>query len=137
MAKTKDFSYNYTPAKIQEKDYSPVREACHIFAFLLQQPFSLLLPPEALLKADAVEFYSAHNQVYFPIPFKETETLAALKGIEGLVAATIADLRYGLPEKWDVKVNLERATAFGFQAYMAKVDGLSKLDPAVKTKLKG
>ena len=87
---------------------------------------------------DAVSFNSPHDLVYFPIPFKETETLAALKGVEGSVAAAIADLRYGpAAKKRNVKVNLERATAFGCQAYMAKVDGLSKLDPEVKKKLKG
>lgn len=85
-----------------------------------------------------MSFYSSHDQVYYPIPFKETETLTALKGVEGSVAGAIADLRYGQrQQKRNVKVSLERATAFGCQAYMAKVDGLSKLDPAVKAKLKG
>jgi hypothetical protein len=85
---------------------------------------------------DRVSFSSSHNEIYFPIPFKETETLAALKGIEGSVAAAIADLRFGAQPR-DVQVSLEGATAFGCQAYMAKIDGLSKLDPNVKSKLKG
>lgn len=118
--------------------YSPVREAGRIFSLLCDQTDRLDLPPGAVGGKDAVSFYSSHDEIYFPIPFKETETLAALKGIEGSVAAAIADLRYGQsPQKRNVKVNLERATAFGCQAYMAKVDGLSKLDPGVKSKLKG
>ncbi|KKK21770.1 hypothetical protein P175DRAFT_0501325 [Aspergillus ochraceoroseus IBT 24754] len=117
--------------------YSPVQEAGRIFSYLCDKAESLNLPAEVVSNQDAVSFYSAHNQIYYPIPFKETETLAALKGVEGSVAAAIADLRYGqAAQKRNVKVSLERATAFGCQAYMAKVDGLSKLDPEVKKKLK-
>ncbi|KAL4940767.1 hypothetical protein BDV06DRAFT_230120 [Aspergillus oleicola] len=117
--------------------YSPVEEAGRIFSFILEQSERLGLPQEVVSGQDAVSFTSSHDQIYFPIPFKETETLAALKGIEGSVAAAIADLRYGsTAQKRNITVNLERATAFGCQAYMAKVDGLSKLDPEVKRKLK-
>ncbi|OJJ47672.1 hypothetical protein ASPZODRAFT_15120 [Penicilliopsis zonata CBS 506.65] len=117
--------------------YSPTNEAGRIFALLCDQAEKLNLPSAAVEGKDAVSFCSDYDQVYFPIPFKETETLAALKGIEGSVAAAIADLRFGhTQENRHVKINLERATAFGCQAYMAKVDGLSKLDPQVKTKLK-
>ncbi|KAL2854424.1 CoA-transferase family III domain-containing protein [Aspergillus pseudoustus] len=117
--------------------YSPVKEAGRIFSLLCDQAERLNLPEEVAAGQDAVSFYSAHDQIYFPIPFKETETLAALKGVEGAVAAAIADLRYGpAAEKRNVKINLERATAFGCQAYMAKVDGLAKNDPEVKKKLK-
>ncbi|KAL4979762.1 CoA-transferase family III domain-containing protein [Aspergillus desertorum] len=117
--------------------YSPVKEARRIFSFLCDQAERLNLPHEVVTGQDAVSFNSTHDKIYFPIPFKETETLAALKGIEGSVAAAIADLRYGpAAQKRNVKINLERATAFGCQAYMAKVDGLSKLDPEVKKKLK-
>ncbi|GMF79472.1 unnamed protein product [Aspergillus oryzae] len=116
--------------------YSPVRETGRIFSYLCDQAERLNLPSEVVENKNAVSFDSSHDEVYYPIPFKETETLAALKGVEGSVAAAIANLRYG-PQKRGVKVNLERATAFGCQAYMAKVDGLSKLDPEVKKKLKG
>ncbi|KAL3474590.1 CoA-transferase family III domain-containing protein [Aspergillus californicus] len=116
--------------------YSPVKEAGRIYSLICDQAERLDLPAEVVNGQDAVSFESSHDQVYFPIPFKETETLAALKGIEGAVAAAIADLRYGPAQKRSVKINLERATAFGCQAYMAKVDGLSKLDPEVKKKLK-
>lgn len=115
--------------------YSPVLETGRIFSFLCDQAERLNLPSEVVKNKDTVSFNSAYDEVYFPIPFKETETLAALKGVEGSVAAAIANLRYG-SQKRNVKVNLERATAFGCQAYMAKVDGLSKLDPEVKKKLK-
>jgi hypothetical protein len=121
-----------------EGDYSPVQEAGRILDFLCKQSKALELPSEVVDNKDAVSFSSTTNQIYFPIPFKETETIAALKGIEALVAASIADLRYGQRvQKRSVKVSLERATCFGCQAYMAKVDGLGKLDPGVRAKLKG
>ncbi|OQD64025.1 hypothetical protein PENPOL_c008G04351 [Penicillium polonicum] len=117
--------------------YSPVLETSRIFSELCDQSERFDLPPEVLANKDLVSFSTSHNEIYFPIPFKETETLAALKGVEGSVAAAIADLRFGAGAgPRGIQVNLEAATAFGCQAYMAKVDGLSKLDPAVKSKLK-
>ncbi|CAG7925858.1 unnamed protein product [Penicillium olsonii] len=117
--------------------YSPVLETSRIFSDLCEQSERFSLPPDVLANKDRVSFSTSHNEIYFPIPFKETETLAALKGIEGSVAASIADLRFGAgAEPRGVQVSLEAATAFGCQAYMAKVDGLSKLDPNVKSKLK-
>jgi hypothetical protein len=117
--------------------YSPVLETSRIFSELCEQSERFNLPPDVLENKDRVSFSTSHNEIYFPIPFKETETLAALKGIEGSVAASIADLRFGASaQPRGVQVSLEAATAFGCQAYMAKVDGLSKLDPNVKSKLK-
>lgn len=117
--------------------YSPVLETSRIFSELCEQSERFDLPPEVFANKDRVSFSTSHNEIYFPIPFKETETLAALKGVEGSVAAAIADLRFGAgAEPRGIQVSLEAATAFGCQAYMAKVDGLSKLDPAVKSKLK-
>lgn len=119
-----------------ETGYSPIREAGRIFSLLCDQAERLSLPSQVAENRDKVSFYSSHDEIYYPIPFKETETLAALKGVEGSVAGALADLRYGASSR-DVKVSLEKATAFGCQAYMAKLDGLSKLDPAVKQRLKG
>ncbi|KAJ5715850.1 CoA-transferase family III [Penicillium malachiteum] len=117
--------------------YSPVLETSRIFSNLCDQSERLGLPPHVLENKDKVSFSSSHNEIYLPIPFKETETLAALKGIEGSVAAALADVRFGRSEQpRSVQVSLEGATAFGCQAYMAKIDGLSKLDPNVKSKLK-
>ncbi|KAJ5444199.1 uncharacterized protein N7458_008071 [Penicillium daleae] len=117
--------------------YSPLRETSRIFSDLCAQSERFNLPPQVQANKDHVSFSSSHDEIYFPIPFKETETLAALKGIEGSVAAAIADLRFGqATQPRGVQVSLEGATAFGCQAYMAKIDGLSKLDPNVKSKLK-
>jgi hypothetical protein len=119
-------------------DYSPAREAERILGFLCKQSKDLHLPTAVVDNQDAVTFHSTDDTIYFPIPFKETETLAALKAVEGLIAGEIANLRYGeQSRKRVVKVSLEAATYFGCQAYMAKVGGFGKLDPGVRSKLKG
>lgn len=126
-------------SSINNLNYSPVNEAQRILGFLCKQSQALNLPDAVVENQDAVTFHSTTDSIYFPIPFKETEALAALKAVEGLVAGEIANFRYGeLPQKRrSVKINLEAATYFGFQAYMAKVGGLGKLDPGVRAKLKG
>jgi hypothetical protein len=116
--------------------YSPVQEARRIFDLLLDQREALGLPDCLPEIAQDVSIESKHDRVYFPIPFKETETTAALKAVEGSVAAALADLKHK-QSKRKVTVDLEKATRFLFQAYLATVDGLGKLDKGVKAKLKG
>ena len=116
--------------------YSPTQEAERIFNLLCEQAADIGLPPNfAHIKRNVV-FESEYDRVYFPIPFKETETASALKGIEGGVALALEQLRSGKHDR-KVKVNLEKATCFLFQAYMATVGGLGKQDEGVKVKLKG
>jgi hypothetical protein len=118
--------------------YSPTKEAQRILGFLCKQSQALNLPDAVIENQDAVSFHSTTDSIYFPIPFKETETLAALKAVEGLVAGEIANLRFGeTSQRRSVEISLEAATYFACQAYMAKVGGLGKLDPGVKAKLKG
>lgn len=116
--------------------YSPVKEAERIFDQLCDQVDQLGLPPRIREIKKNVKFESDFDRVYFPIPFKETETAAALKGLEGSVAAALADLKSEKKDR-EVKVNLEKATSFLFQAYLATVGGFGKLDKNVRSKLKG
>jgi hypothetical protein len=116
--------------------YSPVQEARRIYDLLCDQAEQLGLPPNTSQIAKNVKIESNYNRVYFPIPFKETETASALKAIEGTVACALADLKYGNQDR-EVRVDLEKATCFLFQAYLATVDGLGKLDKGVRAKLKG
>jgi hypothetical protein len=115
--------------------YSPVLEAQQIFKRLCDQAEELGLPKNLQDVAGQVRFTSRHDRIYFPIPFKETETTAALKAIEGSVACLLADLRHGKRER-EINVSLQKTTNFLFQTYLATVDGLGKLDPAIKKKLK-
>jgi len=116
--------------------YSPLLEAQRILQYLCQQAGCLGLPESLQEVAAKVKFVTDYDHVYFPIPFKETETAAALKAVEGSLACLLADLRYGKQEDRVLSVSLEKTTNFLFQAYLATVDGLGKLDPAIKAKLK-
>ncbi|EEP76374.1 predicted protein [Uncinocarpus reesii 1704] len=69
-------------------DYSPLQETQRIFDLLCGLKDSLSLPPDLETNAKDLAFTSEKDTVYFPIPLKETETAAALKGIEALVANT-------------------------------------------------
>lgn len=117
-------------------EYSPLRETQRIFERLCGLKDELALPADIDARAKDVEFTTEKDTVYFPIPLKETETASALKAIEALVAASLANLKYGSrPRK--ININLEHATCFLFQAYLSTIDGLGKYDQGVRAKLKG
>ncbi|KAL5406762.1 hypothetical protein PMIN06_007179 [Paraphaeosphaeria minitans] len=94
------------------------------------------LPQSVRHRIENVTFDAKRNLPYFPIPFKETETTAALKAIEASVAAELGDLKGGGDSQRAIKIDLEKTTAFLFQAYLATVGSKSKLDPNVKRLLK-
>ncbi|KJZ78204.1 hypothetical protein HIM_02242 [Hirsutella minnesotensis 3608] len=116
--------------------YSSTAESSRVLDLLFTILNDNTLPAEARAKRENIEFKAAHNQPYFPIPFKETEVGAALKAIEGSIAAALADTKYGIEPSRTITVDHEKTTAFLFQAYLAKIGGLGKLDPAVKSLLK-
>ena len=125
-----------------EPAYSSTAEARRILDYLLTQFDPVSLPPQAAKGASnaTVTFKAARDAPYFPIPFKETETAAALKAVEGAVAALLSDLKDASGDKTKARhitVDLEKTTAFLCQAYLATVGGLGKLDPDVKALLKG
>ena len=114
--------------------YSSVEEARRISELILS---TVQLPTCVQKIQKQVKFIAARDSPYFPIPFKETELAAALKSIEGSLAKAIKDLRDGGEHDRSVTVDLEKTTAFLFQAYLAKVGGFGKLDGQVKRFLKG
>jgi hypothetical protein len=116
--------------------YSPVKEAERIFGLLCDQAEQLSLPASFAEIKKNVVFRTDFDRVYFPIPFKETETASALKGVEGAVASALGELKSGRRDR-EIKVDLEKATSFLFQSYLATVGGLGKQDEGVKAKLKG
>lgn len=120
-----------------QHDYSSVEESKRIFDYLCGQFDEVAFPAAVKELKDNVEFTSTRDAPYFPIPFKETETTAALKAIEGAVASLLAKTVEGELQPKKINVDLEKTTAFLCQAYMAKVGGLGKLDPGVKALLKG
>ncbi|KAL5095400.1 hypothetical protein Trisim1_000177 [Trichoderma cf. simile WF8] len=117
--------------------YSSKKEALTILQYLCNQFDPISLPAGVASRAEYVQFVAERDQPYFPIPFKETETTAALKAIEASVASLLADTRQEgqVPER-KITVDLEKTTAFLFQAYLARVGGYGKLDKGVKSMLK-
>ncbi|KAL6794138.1 CoA-transferase family III domain-containing protein [Trichoderma sp. SZMC 28012] len=117
--------------------YSSKKEALTILQYLCNQFDPISLPAGVASRAEYVQFVAERDQPYFPIPFKETETTAALKAIEASVATLLADTRQDgqVPER-KIVVDLEKTTAFLFQAYLARVGGYGKLDKGVKSMLK-
>ena len=129
-----------TVAINMDSSYSSIAESQKILGQICDQ-FLIdtdSLPVEIRQKRSNVHFKAEHDFPYFPIPLKETETAAALKAIEGSIVALLADIKNGsTATERQVDVDLEKTTAFLFQAYLATVGGLGKLDPAVKNLLKG
>lgn len=118
--------------------YSSIAESTRIYESLLKlfEDDSVTFPEPIRSKKGMVKFTGSHDKPYFPIPFKETETTAALKAIEGSVAALLADEKEGKQDR-RIEVNQEKTTAFLFQAYLARIGGLGKLDKDVRKLLKG
>ncbi|KAF5024571.1 hypothetical protein F66182_3334 [Fusarium sp. NRRL 66182] len=120
----------------KEQEYSSVEESRRILDYLSQQFDHDAFPPALNQLRSSIQFTSSRDAPYFPIPFKETETTAALKAIEASVACLLADAANDQPQARKINIDLEKTTAFLCQAYMAKVGGLGKLDPGVKALLK-
>lgn len=97
-----------------------------------------LLPQDVLQNVKNVDFVPSPtgDRVYFPCPLKEVETTAAIKALEGAVAAAIADLQDGRKPR-TVSVDIDKIACFLMSTYLTTVDGLGKMDPDVKFKLIG
>jgi hypothetical protein len=120
-----------------QEHYSSREESARIVGLLCSLFDPIGLPTEARTLAKNVVFKAERDQPIFPIPFKETETTAALKAIEGSVASLLAATQENTDSNRQVTVSLEKTTAFLFQAYLATVGGLGKLDKSVRSLLKG
>lgn len=116
--------------------YSPKVETKRIFNLLYKLKDKLNLPGNLGELAETLEFTSEKDTIYFPIPFKETETTAALKGVEALVVTALANLKYQEQSR-KIEISLEQTTCFLFQTYLSTIDGLGKYDTGIKAKLKG
>ncbi|KAF5657731.1 putative CAIB BAIF family enzyme [Fusarium heterosporum] len=121
---------------LKQPGYSSVEESKRVFDYLCGQFDEIAFPSAIKELKSSIKFTSTRDAPYFPIPFKETETAAALKAVEGAVACLLADSIEGKSQTRNISVDLEKTTAFLCQAYMAKVGGLGKLDPGVKARLK-
>jgi len=119
-----------------EEHYSMLEETRKSLGVLLQLAKSQI-PQECRQLITDVQFHTANTgSPYFPCPFKETEATSALKAVEAGIAVSIANLQYGEQNR-KATVDLERASAFLFSAYLSTVGGMNKQHPKVKSLLKG
>jgi hypothetical protein len=88
------------------------------------------------IKFNNITFTSQSEEIYFPIPFKETETSAALKAVEAGLVAELSRMRYGTATSPKITIQLEKVACFLFATYIASIDGYRKLDPKAKMRLK-
>ncbi|KAJ3524178.1 hypothetical protein NM208_g12155 [Fusarium decemcellulare] len=115
--------------------YSSKAESSRILDLLIETVDNISLPPAVKAQRDNVRIESARDLPYFPIPFKETEVTGALKALEGCAAVALANTK-DQSSRRNITINLEKTTAFLFQAYLARVGGLGKLDKNVRSLLK-
>lgn len=114
------------------QQYKPTREARRILdQIILSHDLKL-----DGVQFDNITFTSRSEDIFFPIPFKETETTAALKAIEAGLVAELSRMRYGATTTPHITIQLEKVACFMFATYIASIDGCRKLDPKSKTKLK-
>lgn len=117
--------------------YSTLRESSRILGVLADLLDDVALPPQAADQLANVRFTAKRELPYFPIPLKETEVTAAIKAIEGCLAAALQNTKTQDAASRTIHVNLEKTTAFLFQTYLARIGGKGKLDADVKKLLKG
>lgn len=67
---------------------------------------------------------------------KEQEAAAAVRALEGIAAASIADLRYGArPRRIDVDVS--KVGCYLMSAYMTTIDSMDKGNPETRNRIPG
>ncbi|KAL1896837.1 hypothetical protein Sste5346_004471 [Sporothrix stenoceras] len=121
-----------------QTSYSSLEETRRVLSLILSL---VTLPKEVEAAVQNQTLFTADVDFpYFPIPFKETETAGALKAIEAAFALALQNTKIQQQQQQQksgqIVINLDKTTAFLFQAYLAKVGAYGKLDPEVKKYLK-
>lgn len=121
----------------RQTPYSSLEETRRVLSLILSL---VTLPKEVEAAVQNQTLFTADVDFpYFPIPFKETETAGALKAIEAAFALALQNTKTQQQQQQkpgQIVINLEKTTAFLFEAYLAKVGKYGKLDPEVKKYLK-
>ncbi|BEJ13925.1 hypothetical protein CspHIS471_0310990 [Cutaneotrichosporon sp. HIS471] len=116
---------------VTEPEYDVPTAAAGIFADLLADE-RLRLPP-AVVEAANVEFEGSPLP-YLCVPFKFTEAISTIKGLEAAFASAIAASRFGTPPQ-QVIINTDHAALFVFSAFTTSINGMVALDPRLAAKI--
>lgn len=72
----------------------------------------------------------------FPCPMREQEATAAVRALEGIAAAAIANLRYGTQPR-RISVDVSQVGSYLMSAYMTTLDAMDKGHPEVRHRIPG
>ncbi|KAL2271768.1 hypothetical protein VTJ83DRAFT_1139 [Remersonia thermophila] len=95
------------------------------------------LPDSVLASSRAVDITSSSgqgDQLCFPTPLREQEAAAAIKALEALTVAAVAEARYGTRCR-KIQVDSDKVAAFLMSAYITTLDGMDKSDPRVRARI--
>ncbi|CAK9780435.1 uncharacterized protein COLE_00110 [Cutaneotrichosporon oleaginosum] len=115
---------------VTEPEYDVPTATAGIFADLLAD--ERLRLPKAVVDAANVEFEGAALP-YLCVPFKFTEAISAIKGLEAAFASAIAASRFGTTPSQAI-INTDHAALFVFSAFSTTINGMVALDPRLKGK---
>ncbi|KAF5625191.1 CAIB BAIF family enzyme [Fusarium tjaetaba] len=114
--------------------YSIRQEAARIFHEVLLRDGRLQIPAEVALIAQKTSFDDTDTMdtPYLPVPYKFTESSAALWALAATFGNLIAQDRFGVEQ--GVRVNTDVASLFLMSAGLAKVDGKGLNDPSIASR---
>jgi hypothetical protein len=89
---------------------------------------SIPIPDDIRGLGNRVKF-EGKGEIVVPVPFHETESIAALKAVESLLAIAIAQKRFGAEaESVTSTIDCDHATLGLFLCYISSVNGYKKWD---------
>ncbi|KAI1066848.1 hypothetical protein LB506_012165 [Fusarium annulatum] len=117
-----------------QESYSIRQEATRIFYEVLLQDDRLQIPTEVVSIAHRTSFSETDtiDTPYLPVPYKFTESSAALWSLAATFGNFIVLDRFGI--KQCVRVNTDVASLFLMSAGLAKVDGKGLSDPSIASR---
>lgn len=113
--------------------YDTTLEARKIFEQLINDD-SLPLAQEVRSLVSKVKLDGIGGEPTIPTPWRETEAISSLKGIEAAIVLALGKLRYGVDQTADI--DTDHATTFLFMSYLSTIDGYGKWDPKSVARLK-
>ncbi|KAF4437161.1 CAIB/BAIF family enzyme [Fusarium austroafricanum] len=117
-----------------QESYSIRKEASRIFNNVLLRDDRLQLPSEAALVAAKTFFIESDtiDTPYLPVPYKFTESSAALWALAATLGNVMVQDRFGIEQA--VHINTDLASLFLMSAGLARVDGKALNDPSIASR---
>ncbi|CAM1505392.1 Fc.00g110290.m01.CDS01 [Cosmosporella sp. VM-42] len=118
-------------------DYYSVKEGARkAFANLLERCCPQL-PEGYVHRVNHVDFITFHHTANFPVfpcPLKEQEAVVAVRALEGVAVAALADVHSPLRQR-RISVDVSKAALSLMSAYVTTLDGLGKGDSRIRERI--